>query len=346
MSLNLVKPTKLKAGGTAMTVSLSWGAAGSIPWRFKTGVKQFEESFGLKVVPAANSNKPADWIYRNPKARAEDLMQAFSDPEVSLIICNIGGEDSIRILPYIDLDIIRNNPKVFVGFSDSTISHLANLKAGLVSFYGPSLFAGFAENGGIFSYLSESFKQVCFSAEPAGIISPNLNGWTNERLDWFDESLGNIKRTLNPPISWRFLQDKGIVTGHLIGGCIEVLEFIKGTQWFPEDEIWEGAILFFETSEEKMAPDYFRWMIRNYAASGVLKKINGLLIGRPYDNVYAAEYEENLIKVIRDEEGLDFPIVTQMDFGHSEPMMTLPIGVMAEINSENKTIRILESAVS
>ena len=85
--------------------------------------------------------RDADWLARNPKARADDLMAAFVDETIDGIISTIGGEDSIRTLPYLDLDLIRDNPKVFMGYSDTTISHAACFKAGLVSFYGPSFMA-------------------------------------------------------------------------------------------------------------------------------------------------------------------------------------------------------------
>jgi muramoyltetrapeptide carboxypeptidase LdcA involved in peptidoglycan recycling len=79
------------------------------------------------------------WLAANPQARADDLMEAFSDPTIRAIISTIGGDDSIRILPYIDLNVIRANPKIFLGYSDSTITHLACFKAGLISFYGPAI---------------------------------------------------------------------------------------------------------------------------------------------------------------------------------------------------------------
>ena len=94
---------------------------------------------------------PSGWL-ATPR-RAEDLMQTFDDPTIKVVISTI-GDDSIRILPYLDMDVIRANPKIFMGYSVTTITHFACFKAGLVSFYGPAIMAGFAENGGIFSYSS------------------------------------------------------------------------------------------------------------------------------------------------------------------------------------------------
>lgn len=130
-------------------ISLSWGGAGEIPYRYEQGKKQIQDIFGLEVVETKNALKPAKWIYDNPQERANDLMEAFSDKSIKAIISNIGGEDSIRILRHIDIDVIKKNPKIFIGFSDSTITHFLCLKAGLTSFYGTSTLVGFAENGGM-----------------------------------------------------------------------------------------------------------------------------------------------------------------------------------------------------
>ncbi len=187
--MKLIKPKKLKQEDKIATVSLSWGGAGELPHRYEKGKKQLEETFGLTVVETKNSLKYAEWISKNPQARADDLMEAFSDNSIRAIISNIGGDDSIRTLPFIDLSIIKNNPKIFLGFSDTTITHLACYKAGLVSFYGTSLLVGFAENGGMFEYQIEDIKRTLFSSNPIGQILPNKNGWTTEMLDWFDTSI-------------------------------------------------------------------------------------------------------------------------------------------------------------
>jgi muramoyltetrapeptide carboxypeptidase LdcA involved in peptidoglycan recycling len=127
----------------------SWGGPGAIPHRFEIGKQQLEFEFGIKVVPTQNALRDAEWIKKNPKARAEDLMEAFADPTIKGIFSTIGGDDSIRILPFLELDLIRSNPKIFLGFSDTTITHFACWKAGLGTFYGSSIMCGFAENRGI-----------------------------------------------------------------------------------------------------------------------------------------------------------------------------------------------------
>ncbi len=343
----LTRPQLLKPGDTVATLSLSWGGAGTFPHRYEAGKKQLEEVFGRRVIETKNALKSADYIYKNPQARAEDLMEAFSDSSVKAIISNIGGDDSIRTLPFTDLSVIRNNPKIFLGFSDTTVTHMACYKAGLTSFYGTSVLVGFAENGGMHQYQIEDIKRTLFSTEPIGQVLPNHDGWTTERLEWGEPELQNTKRSLVQESQWNFLQGTGKVKGELIGGCVDVLEFLKGTDfWFSESD-WDGKSLFMETSEEMMSPLQFCWALRNYAAQGIFNRISGLILGRPYDNKYVQEYNEILLQIIRDEQGRDdLTIVTEMNFGHTCPVFTIPYGVMAEIDNERKTFSILESGVA
>ncbi|MBI5094507.1 MAG: LD-carboxypeptidase [Candidatus Hydrogenedentes bacterium] len=346
----MLKPQKLQAGDTVATVSLSWGGPGTIPHRYAAGKRQLEKTFGLRVVETPHALADAKWLERNPRARADDLLAAFSDPAIKGIISTIGGDDSIRLLPYLDLDAIRTNPKVFMGYSDTTVTHLACFKAGLVSFYGPSIMAGFAENGGVFPYTIDAIRKTLFSTGPVGRIEPNRDGWTVERLDWADPSVQSQRRCLQRSESWRFLQGTRCARGPLIGGCLEVLDWLRGTPVWPELAKWEDAILFIETSEEAPSPQYVARTLRSFAAMGVLERISALLVGRPgggvLENEFAA-YDEAILEVVTTEQGLsDLPIVSRMDFGHTDPMCVLPYGIRAEVNCERQEVALLESAVS
>ncbi|MEO1653983.1 MAG: S66 peptidase family protein [Bacteroidota bacterium] len=342
----MLKARALQPGDQVASISLSWGGAGDIPHRYQAGKRQLEETFGLKVIETTHALRPAEWIAQNPQARAEDLMEALSNPAIKAIISNIGGEDSIRTLPYVDLDIIRANPKIFLGFSDSTISHFCFYKAGVTSFYGPSIMTGFAENQGLHEYQIQDIRASLFSYQARGIIRPHQKGWTSEYLDWKKPENQSIVRELIPSTGWRFLQGSGKVRGQLLGGCLEVMDFLKDTPFWVKPEEWKGKLMFLETSEVKLLPDFIRWKLRNYATSGILHNIKGILLGRPYGNVYWQEYDQTFLQIIRDEQGLkDLPIVTGMDFGHTSPCFTLPYGVEAEIDCEQQTFAILENAL-
>jgi muramoyltetrapeptide carboxypeptidase LdcA involved in peptidoglycan recycling len=345
----LKKPRRLKAGDTIAAVSLSWGGPSIFPDRYQVGKKQLEDAFDVSVVEMPHTLSDAQWLRENPEARAMDLMQAFSNPNINGIIATIGGDDSIRTLPWLDFSVINNNPKIFMGYSDTTVAHFACNKAGIVSFYGPSIMAGFAENGGLFPFMVKSLKRSLFCTDPIGKIEPNREGWTNEYLDWKKEALQRKKRKINDPINWNFLQGTGTHTGLLIGGCFEVLDWLRGTDIWPDINAWKDAILFIETSEEAPSPLQVERGLRAMAASGILKEVKGILFGRPGGEVPESnykEYEDALINIVAHEEKIsDIPIVTRMDFGHTDPMLVIPYGIKCLINCNDREVTFLENAV-
>lgn len=342
--INLIKPKKLIRGDKIATVSLSWGGAGdeAIKERYFIGKKRLEDIFGLKVIEMEHTLKGSEYVYNHPKERAKDLMDAFLDKEVKAIISCIGGEDTIRLLPYIDFEVIKNNPKIFMGYSDTTVNHYMCYKAGLSSFYGPAILTDFAENVEMSEYTINSIMKTLFSDAVIGDIAQSKE-WTSEYLTWDDINNNNIKRTFKENTGYELLQGKETVRGHLIGGCLEVLEMIKGTELFPKLEDFNGAILFFETSEETPKPEYIRWWLRNYGTSGILNRINGIVFGKPKGEVCYEEYKEEILKVLKEYNREDMPVLYNLSFGHCEPKFLIPYGAMAEINCEEISFSILES---
>lgn len=341
----LIKPKKLQSGDKIATVSTSWGGAGDpeLRWRYEQGVKRLESIFGLEVVPMPNSLKGSEHLYENPAARAEDLMTAFSDESIKGVFANIGGEDSIRLLPYIDVEVIQKNPKILMGYSDVTISHLFCLKAGITSYYGPAILTDFAENVKMDPYTIEMLERTLFSNEVIGEIKP-AKRWTSEYIEW-DEVNKNKQRTMQENKGYEVIQGSGVVQGRLIGGCIEVLEFAKGTEIWPEHRYWKDSILFFETSEDKPEPNLIKYWLRNYAAQGILQVAKGIIFGKPQDEKYYESYKEVIKQVMQEYHLEDLPILYNLNFGHTEPKFVLPYGILAEINCKEETFSILESSV-
>lgn len=180
--MDLIKPERLSPGDTVAAISLSSGAAATFPQRYQAGKRQLEQTFGVRVIETPNALQNDNWLYNNPKARADDLRWALENPEVRGIISTIGGDESVRILPYLDLNLIRNNPKVFMGFSDTTITLTAFLTAGVVAFHGPAMLTDLAENGGIHPYVEQSIRQLLFGGDAQGLKAPGM--WSEEFLDW------------------------------------------------------------------------------------------------------------------------------------------------------------------
>ena len=210
--------------------------------------------------------------------------------------------------------------------------------------------AGFAENGGMFPYMVDSVRRTLFSTpNRLALLNQTEQRWTVEHLPWENPENQLIRRKLNPCTGWRFHQEEGVVEGHLFGGCIDVLDWLRGTDYFPSAKDLYGAVLFLETSEEMPPPSFLTRFVRCLAAMGVLQGLNGILLGRPGGGVDPdtfCEYDDALCKTVREEYGLNnMPIVTNMDFGHTDPMFVLPIGTKVRIDSAKQEIAIDEAAV-
>lgn len=341
----LTVPPRLRPGDKVATVSLSWGGAGDpdIRWRYEIGKQRIEQLLGLEVVEMPNTLAGAEYLYRHPEARAADLMQAFADPSIRGIFSCIGGEDTLLLLPYIDFDVIAKNPKVFIGYSDTTVNHYMCYHAGLSSFYGPALLPDLAENVAVPEYTIEHLKKVLFSADPIGKIEPPPV-WTAQRLAWVIENK-DTARKFEPNSGYELLRGKGVVRGRLIGGCVEVFDWLRGTLLFPSPEDFDGAILFFETSEDMISPDTLRYTLRAFAASGVIKNAAGMVFGKPYAHRYYEEYKAQILAILDELGRDDMPVLYNAGFGHCEPKCCLPYGAMAEIDCDNITFSILENGV-
>lgn len=193
----MIKPKKLKKGDKVAIVSLSSGLAGEEMFihRYELGKKRLEK-LGFNVVTMKNALKGIEYLYNHPEKRAEDFMDAILDKNIKGIICNIGGDDTIRLLPYIDFKAIANNPKVFMGYSDTTINHFMMQKAGVVSYYGPAVMTDFAENNNMHTYTLKYINEVLLENRE-NIVIKSSDKWTSEYLDWAIEENDNISRKMN-----------------------------------------------------------------------------------------------------------------------------------------------------
>lgn len=356
----LITPKKLKRGDTIAAITLSWGGASLFKDRYDYAKNFLKREFGLNVIETPNALQSEEWIYNNPEKRLDDLMWALDNKNVSGIISMIGGSDSVRLLQKIKtkhFEKIKNNPKIFLGMSDTTTVNFMFYKAGVKSYYGPSMLYGLAENGGMHSYgIDSMYKELFQDNHDNYIIPENREGWTLDKTSWKKE-FEDQRRRLQPSTSWKYIQGSKITSGNLIGGCADVLEVLKGTKVWPKTTDFKNTILFLETSEDKPSPDLFKMWLRNYGSTGIFKKISGIIFARPggeikhnnpqYDALLEnhlktfAEYDKALIDVAKEYGRTDMPIVTHVDFGHTCPMLTLPFGSKIEINPQEKVLKMI-----
>jgi len=325
-------------------VSPSWGGPSVFPHIYENGLKVLQE-WGLKIKEFPTARMDAAFTRANPQIRAKDINDAFADPEVKAILASIGGDDSVRILPFLDKKIIAENPKILMGYSDTSTLHVFSNLQGLITFYGLSIMAGFSQ----MESLPESFKshvreilfepKESYEYQPYGTYCDGYPDWANK------ENLGKVN-PMKSDDGWHWLQGSGSIQGELFGGCIEVLEMMKATDSWPSQDFWKGKIFFLETSEEKPSIQYIDHVLRNYGILGVFDQISGFIFSRArdYSDEEKKELEEKIVSIVAKEFGRpNLPIVANFDVGHTGPQLVLPLGVRAEIDCKNKKISLAES---
>lgn len=344
---------KLKKGDKVAIVSLSSGMLGEefCSHNIEIGVKRLKE-YGLIPVFMPNALKGIAYLEANPQSRAKDLKDAFLDDSIAGIICAIGGDDTYRLLPYLMEDTefveaVKKHPKLFTGFSDTTINHLMLYKLGLSTYYGPNFICDLGEIANeMLPYSKRAFESYFEGNEYSEVVSSEI--WYEERKDFSKEAIGTDRISHKEERGFELLQGSEFFQGELLGGCLESFyDILTTTRYkdekdicekyglFPSKEEWTGKILFIETCEEKPAPELFEKEIVTLKDKGVFDVINGVLVGKPQDEAYYDEYKDILIKVIDNEK---LPIVYNVNFGHAAPRCALQYGVMAKVDMRREKI--------
>ena len=333
---------------TVGIVSLSSGIIGEsfIRHEFDIGIRRLRE-YGLNVRFMPHALMGLDYIKAHPEKRAEDLLQAFRDPEIDMILCAIGGDDTYRLLPYLfDHNELADavTDKVFLGFSDTTINHLH--KVGLNTFYGQAFLPDICELSPEMHPYTRHYFEELISTGTIREITPS-DVWYEERKSFEPDQVGK-ELTAHPDHGFELLQGAPVFSGKILGGCIDSMyDFFNGERYadmpilcekyhlFPEAEDWKGHILLLESSEEKPSPEKYRQALEYLKERGVFEAVSGVLVGKPMDETYAREYRQLLIQVINKP---DLPIVFNLNIGHAMPRCIIPFGVEAVVDVENQII--------
>jgi len=339
--MEVIFPPKLKFGDTICLISPSSGMAKLVPHRAEKAISNLNKA-GFKIKVGKNALKNLNYASASPQERALDLMEAFLDPEVKAIMSFIGGYCSNQILKYLDFDIIRKNPKILVGYSDTTIPLLAiHTQTGICTYYGPAALTQFGENPDVFEYTLNYFKKALIEDGPIGDVFPS-EFWTDQVLDWFKKLDQRSKRQTFPNQGWKWIKE-GEAKGPLIGGCLVSLINLAGTKYWPN---FNNAILFWETPEsdgnihQGISIPKTADCLEHLNELGVFNKISGMIIGRPVG--YSEANHEELICFLKDFfSNYNFPVLYNVNFGHSDPIITIPIGQTGVLNSDNNQFKIL-----
>jgi muramoyltetrapeptide carboxypeptidase len=332
--MDLVKPKRLKPGGTVRLVAPSLSASIVDPRAWDIGIQRLG-SKGLKVQVAKHAMGSRGHASGTIMERAGDVMDAFRDPDVDLVMSVIGGFNSNQLLPFLDYKVIRESRKPFIGYSDVTALNNAILaKAGLLNFYGPA-FVTFCQPE-MSEYAERSFDQMLMEGSGNAPVEASGN-WAEDR--WFlKDALGPREWKKNP--GWEVLQE-GHAKGRAVGGNLSTLMLLAGTEYWPD---MNGAILFLE-DDEAATPKIFDRDMTHLKQMGVFDKLYGLMIGRSPSEA-GFDQSDSMAMIIDDLLGeCDMPVVAGADIGHTDPMFTVPLGARCELSTDRKRLNFVERAV-
>lgn len=354
----MIKPRKLKKGDKIAIVSLSQGLLGMPFCKHEVDIalKRLEE-FGLVPVIMPNAMKDMDYIKEHPEARASDLKEAFMDKDIKAVISAIGGNDTYKLIPYLMEDeefktAVKNNPKIFTGYSDTTNNHLMFHKLGLTTFYGPCLLVDIAElDKEMLPYTKSYFEKFFKDEDGYEIISSPV--WYLDRESYGVEEVGKPRKEMKEKHGFEVINGRGKVTGNLYGGCLEIIynayvgerfgdeaEIYKKYDILPTLDEWKEKILFIEPSDERNTPEKIETMLNYFKDNKILESVKGVIVGKPIDEEYYEEYKDVFKKVFSD---LDTPVLYNVNFGHAYPRCVIPYGLKATVDYDNKKITVDEA---
>lgn len=308
----LLKPKRLQRGDTIGLLS----PASRLPRRSQYHhISQQIRKLGYNVKVGDHARNQYGYLAGTDEERAEDINTMFADDSIDAIIPFRGGWGSNRILPLLDYDAIRQNPKILVGFSDITSLLLSiYAKTGLVTFHGPVGKSDWTE------YTRDHFQKVLSAQQPVTLKSPEKGLFRG--LDYFS--------VITP----------GRAKGRLLGGNLSVLTAMIGSDYLPD---WDNNILFLEDVGENIYR--IDRMLTQLKLSGILDRISGFIFGQCTNCERANTYGLTLRQVFDDHiRPLNIPAFSGAMFGHLSNMVTLPVGLPAEMDARSGTIRIPEAA--
>jgi muramoyltetrapeptide carboxypeptidase len=333
----LLRAPALSAQGCVGLVSPAGPSAGAFPRRFIRGIEELRRR-GFRTRLGRHVTAKLGHTAGSVEERVDDLHRMFDDPEVELVLSTIGGFNSHQLLEHLDFDLIRARPKLFVGYSDITALLVAlHVRAGIVTVLGPALMPQFGEPGGVHSYTWTYFARVLMEGWH-GAFEPS-SGWYEEQQFWDAEDERERTPVRNPgPRTLR----SGTAEGPIIAGNASTLLVLAGTPYWPDTS---GGLLLIEEAEDATPATIDRHLF-HLRHAGVFDRITGLVLGRFRPEVgFSSECPLDAI-VLRATRGYEFPIAADFDFGHTDPMFPLPLGVPARLTAtRSPRLELLSPAV-
>ncbi len=320
---------QLQRGDTIGIFSPSSPATVNAEPRYRRA-KAFLESKGFVIKEGNLTGKSEGYRSGTPKERAEELNELLRNPEITMIMSAIGGTNSNSMLPYLDYEAFKQNPKLVVGYSDTTALLLAlYAKTGIPTFYGPALVPSFGEFEPLVDVTYRYFEQYFMHDGVIPYEVPMPDWWSDEPVNWLEKT---TDKKLYPN-EWVTGQS-GAAEGRLIGGNLNTMYGFLGSSYFPE--IMQGDILLIEDCTKTAAV-----VEKNLAmlkVHGVFEKVAGIILGKHelYDDLETGKLPLDLL--LEQLDGLSIPILAEFDTCHTHPMHPLAIGKKVELDADAKTV--------
>ncbi|WP_415382861.1 S66 family peptidase [Halosimplex sp. TS25] len=348
-----VTPPPAEPGDKVAVIAPSSGAATVFPDVLDLALERLRDRFDLDPVVYDTAEADPERLRENPVLRAEDVHEAFRDPDISAVFATIGGDDQIRMLRHLDGEILRNNPTRFFGMSDNTCLASYLWTHGIVSFYGGQLLNNVAIAGEFPEYSERYLRRALFE-ESLGELD-SADEWTDDVIEWARDDFREATPEYEPADGWQWdVPDERAgeqISGRLWGGCLTVLQWVLAAdRGAPDLDALDGAVLALETSEELPSADDVRRILTCVGERGLLQRFDAVVVGRPQTRNREREYSEeerdqyrvDQRATIREwvrEYNPDAPIVFDLDFGHTNPNAPIPIGGRIEIDAGERAIR-------
>jgi muramoyltetrapeptide carboxypeptidase LdcA involved in peptidoglycan recycling len=327
-------------------LSPSSGLPGLLPLPYELGVRRLREDFGVEVVEYPTTRR----MGASARDRAADLHAAFADPTVKAVIASIGGDDQITVLPYLDAELLRANPKPFFGYSDNTnlLCYLWNL--GIVGYHGGSAMVELGRPGAMHPLTADSLRAALFGSGPYELTASEESGDVNR--PWQDPETFASEPEMAAAGGWWWHQGDRVVEGTGWGGNLEILSWLlMADRGIRPTEEYRGGVLFLETSEEMPpAAEVYR-ILRCMGERGLLREFPALLMARakawsfeqPLDargkERYRREQREAVMRALG-EYAPGTMAVFDVDFGHTDPQLVLPYGGRIRVDGPERRITV------
>ncbi|MDE2144874.1 MAG: LD-carboxypeptidase [Patescibacteria group bacterium] len=337
--MEMIVPPRIKKGEYVGFVSPSAGPAPLALHRVENA-KRALEKLGYKVKIAPHALQSKGDVSGTPEERVSDMHEMFRDPEVKMIMCTIGGNDSNQLIGRLDYDLIRKNPKIFVGYSDITVLHYAiGSQAGLSTYYGPCAMTQFAEYPEILKYTLDYFNREVsaeMTDEPYQLMASAT--WTDEFLNWFEKKDLELARKLKPNSGYEWLRE-GVAEGPAIGGAILSVNHLAGTKYWRDPR---RSIFFLDILKEDglLNENAVGSLLTDLENLGVFADINGLIVSKPagFSEEETKRLKDTILSRFRDKK---CPIAFNVNIGHADPIATIRYGRKLRLDSSKNEIMAL-----